>query len=241
MNLFECPRIDDAAGYVLRALPDSEAESYRHHVTECEQCEAKVAELAFVSHTLYSAVPQLSAPPEIFDRVMAVVRAESELLRAAGAGADRPVRAGERRSRFTFGLGRLRPLTTGALAAVLLALGLGVGTILRGSDGSCSTRPVTVDQAAGVNASGQLKVCDGNARLALAGMQSPPPGRIYQLWLDDPADRQGPQPGGLFSVRKGKASVDVGDVQGRKVVLVTDEPVAGSEVPTRTPIVKATT
>ena len=234
MNLFECPRIDDAAGYVLHAMPDSEAEAYRHHVTQCMECEAKVAELNFVSHALLSAVPQLSAPPEIRDRVMAVVRAEAELLAAAGAGADRPPRPEPRR--FGFGFARLRPVMAGALATVLLALGLGTGVLLSGQD-SCTTRAATVDRTAGE--SGKLTVCDGNATLALAGMQAPPAGRIYELWLDDPNDRQGPKPAGLFSVVDGKASVEVGKLKGR-TVLVTDEPLpSGSQVPTRTPIVKA--
>jgi hypothetical protein len=235
-----CPRIEDAAGYVLRALPDGEWESYRYHVAECEQCAEKVGELGFVSHALLSAAPQLSAPPDIRNRVMSVGRAESELLQAAGAGADRPAAA---RPARRFGFHRLRPLTAGALAAVLLALGLGVGTLLRGGPGSaCSTRAATVDRSAGAHATATLKVCDGAARLALVGMQRPPQGRIYQLWLDDPRDRLGPKPAGLFSVRGGRASVDVGDLHGSRTVLVTDEPLPdGSEVPTRTPIVKAVT
>lgn len=236
MTPFECPRIDDAAGYVLGALPDAEAESYRRHVTQCAECSAKVAELGFVSHALLNAVPQLSAPPEIRDRVMTVVRAEAELLRSAGAAADRVPAARPRR----FGFARLRPLTAGALAAVLLAAGLGVGTLLRGSGVECTTRPATVDPSIGAGATGELRVCDGSARLALNGIAEPPPGRIYEVWLDDPGDRLGPQPGGLFSVRDGRANVDLGELRGR-TVLVTHEPLPrGSEVPTRTPVVKAT-
>jgi hypothetical protein len=242
MNLFECPRIDDAAGYVLRALPDGESESYRHHVTECEECSAKVAELGFVSHALLSAASQLSAPPDIRNRVMSVVRAESELLRASGASADRPERQPARGIGFWLGLARMRPLAAGALATVLLALGLGAGMLARGGNESCTSRTASVDGAAGAGASGKLKVCGGNARLALTGMQRPPSGRIYELWLDDPSDRQGPKPAGLFSVRGGRASVDVGDLHGKKTVLVTDEPLPdGSEVPTRTPIVTVAT
>ncbi len=236
MSGYGCPRTEDAAGYVLNALPEGEWESYRYHVAECAECSEKVAELGFVSHALLSGVPQLSAPPELRDRVMSVVRAEAELLRAAGASADRPVSKPSRRRGF--GFGRIGPLTAGALAAVLLALGLGAGVLLQ-NDADCTTRTGSVDASAGANASAQLKVCDGNARLALTGMQSPPEGRIYELWLDDPSDRQGPQPAGLFSVRNGRASVDVGDLEGRRTVLVTDEPLPnGSEVPTRTPVVK---
>jgi hypothetical protein len=238
MSGYECPRTEDAAGYVLRALPDDECESYRYHVAECEQCTEKVAELGFVANALLSGVPQLSAPPVIRDRVMSVVRAEAELLQAAGASADRPVSKPARKRGLGFGFGRFGPLAAGALATVLLVVAVGAGTLLRNGP-DCTTRSGSVDASAGASATAQLKVCDGNARLALAGMQSPPDGRIYELWLDDPADRQGPKPAGLFSVRGGRASVDVGDLKGRRTVLVTDEPLPnGSEVPTRTPVVK---
>jgi hypothetical protein len=237
MSYSTCPRIDDAAGYVLRALPEDEWESYGYHVAECEACTEKVAELGFVSNALLSAVPQLSAPPQIRDRVMSVVRAESELLQAAGATADRPVAKPTRR--FSFGFGRLGPLAAGALATVLLVVGIGAGVLLRDGGSSCATRAGTVDPSAGAGATARLKVCDGSAQLALTGMQAPPEGRIYELWLDDPSDREGPKPAGLFSVRNGRASVDVGTLRGRRTVLVTDEPLPnGSEVPTRTPIVK---
>jgi len=236
VNGYECHRMEDAAGYVLRALPEGEWESFRYHVNECDQCAAKVAELGFVSHALLNAVPQLSAPANIRDRVMATVRSEAELLQAAGAGADRPQARSKR-----FGFAWPNPLAAGALAVVLLAAGLGLGTLLRGGpDSSCTTRAAKVDAAAGAGARGELKVCDGSATLALTGMQPPPQGRIYELWLDDPKDRQGPSPAGLFSVRDGRASVDVGDIGEGKAVLVTDEPLpSGSEIPTRTPIIQA--
>ena len=237
MSLVACPRIDDAAGYVLRAMPDADADSYGRHITECETCAAKVADLRFVSHALLNAVPQVTAPPEIRDRVMSIVRAEAELLQAAGASADRPPKPGRRR--LDRGFGRLRPLTIGVLAAVLVVLGLGVGVLLNGQGEQCTTTPATVAGAAGPAASGALEVCGGDATLALVGMKPPPAGRIYEVWLDDPDDRRGPQPGALFSVRAGRASVDVGALHGR-TVLVTHEPSPnGSEVPTRTPVVKA--
>ena len=244
MNLYECPRIEDAAGYVLRALPDSDSESYRHHVTECQECAAKVEELGFVSHALYSAAPQLSAPPEIFDRVMAVVRAESELLQAAGAGADRPARRPQRRGLIGFGFARLRPLTAGVLAASLIALGLGAGTILRGGDSSCTARGVTtVEPGAGENASAALKVCEGGAAtMALVGLQAPAVGQTYQLWVDHADDRLGPQSAGTFPVEDGQAKVNVADLRpGDKVLVTRERGPGGSQVPTMQPLVKAST
>lgn len=237
MSGFECPRIENAAGYVLSAMPEGEWEAYRYHLAECHECAAKVEELDCVSRALLNAVPQLAAPAEIRSRVMEVVRAESELLLATGASADRPARRRSRR----FAFARLRPLTTGGLAAALLALGLGTGMLLHSRPAeSCTTRAATVDSSSS-GASAELEVCDGSARLAIAGMQAPSEGNIYELWLDDPDDRVGPKPAGLFSVRNGRASVDVGKVQRGHKVLVTQEPLPdGSEVPSTpaSPIVK---
>jgi len=102
-----CSRIDDAGTYVLRAMPDGEWQIYEAHVAGCHVCAGKVAELAFVSDALLSGVPQLTAPANIRSRVMSVVRAESELLLAAGPMADRPIQR-ERAGRF--GIRRLQAI-----------------------------------------------------------------------------------------------------------------------------------
>ena len=203
-------------------MPDSEAESYRHHVTQCVECAAKVDELDFVSHALLSAVPQLSAPPEIRDRVMAVVRAEAELLRAAGAGADRPPRAEPRR--FGWGFARLRPLTAGALAAVLLALGLGAGTLMRGGP-SCTTR--AGDRRSRGRRERQRQA-DGlrrqrDARARRDARRRPRPDlRAVARRPERPAGAQG-RPA-LFSVRNGPGVGRRRQAAGGRTVLVTDEP-----------------
>jgi hypothetical protein len=76
-------------------------------------------------------------------------------------------------------------------------------------------------------------------KLVVTGLHAPPQGRIYQVWLARD-NGTAPEPTeALFSVRKGRASVDVpGNLHGVKGVLVTDEPLGGSEVPTRQPIIK---
>ena len=237
MTADTCPRIDDAASYVLRAIPDAEWEGYAAHASRCPACTAKIEELSFVSDALLSGVPQLSAPPEIRSRVMAVVRAEAELLDASGAMADRPiVRQPSRR----FNLQWLRPWPAAVLAASLLALGIGGGAVLVGGpDGGTASKTIACAQAPG-GASCTMRVTGDNAKLVVAGLPAPPEGRIYQVWLDRD-NGTAPEPTeALFSVRKGRASVDVpGDLKGVKQVLVTDEPLGGSEVPTRQPVIAA--
>jgi hypothetical protein len=233
-----CPRIDDAASYVLRAMPEGEWEQYADHAAQCAVCTAKIGELGFVSDALLNAVPQLSAPPEIRSRVMAVVRAESELLLAAGPMADRPI---QREPARRFGLLGLRPWPAAVLASALLAIGIGGGALLVGS-GRQAPQPRTIACAAAPGgASCQLRVTGSeDAKLVVAGLAPPPAGRIYQLWLDRGKGAPPEPTEALFSVRNGRASVAVpGDLKGVKQVLVTDEPLGGSEAPTRAPVIAA--
>ncbi|HWI09611.1 MAG TPA: anti-sigma factor [Solirubrobacteraceae bacterium] len=236
MTAQTCPRLDDAGSYLLRAMPDGEWEHYAEHLTSCGVCSAKVAELGVVSDALLNAVPQLNAPPEIRDRVMSVVRAESELLRAAGATADRPAEPAPRR----FRLPDLRPWPAAVLATSLLALGIGGGALLvGGGDGDHETRTIACASAPG-GASCEMQVAGDSAKLVLAGLQAPPEGRIYQIWVDRGEGRPPEPTEALFSVRKGRATVEVpGDLTGVKQVLVTHEPLGGSESPTRPPVIAA--
>jgi hypothetical protein len=73
-------------------------------------------------------------------------------------------------------------------------------------------------------------------------MPQPPDGRVYQVWLHRGRAGTPPRPtDAFFSVsRHGDASVDVpGDLRGVDAVLVTDEPLGGSSLPTRAPVITA--
>ena len=49
MSAGSCPLVDDAAAYVLGALPDGECEGYRDHLAGCAALRDKVAELTVVA------------------------------------------------------------------------------------------------------------------------------------------------------------------------------------------------
>ncbi|HYM57033.1 MAG TPA: anti-sigma factor, partial [Solirubrobacteraceae bacterium] len=70
---------------------------------------------------------------------------------------------------------------------------------------------------------------------------APPQGRVYQVWLDRGGSTPEPT-SALFTTRgDGSASVAVpGSLRGVRQILVTDEPVGGSELPTRRPIISVT-
>jgi hypothetical protein len=221
-----CQESADAAAYVLGAL--DEPESYREHLASCTVCQAEVARLQPVVDTLPAAVRPQRAPEDLRRRVLSVVRAEAELLRAAGHEADEPPHRGSRWRRP-----RRAVLAWGALAAsvaAVLAIALTAG----------SSQPTRVTSAhvaiAGARAS--LRQVDDHSELRLAGMPQPPPGKIYEVWLSRGA---APKPtNALFSVTtRGNGAVAVpGSLHGVKEVLVTSEPLGGSLHPTSTPLIR---
>jgi anti-sigma factor RsiW len=226
-----CQRIDDAAAYVLGALEESELDAYRGHLAGCAACRDEVLHLQPVVDSLAVGVPFERAPGGLRARLMAVVHGEAELLRAAGHDADRPVRARSRRFWLFPSLA-----SAGALAAGLL-----IGALAIGGGSTVRTRIIQANVVApGTHANAALHQTGSHVVLELVGFPAPPPGRIYEVWLEH--GTQAPQPTDvLFSVTlHGNGSVVVpGDLQGVTKVLVTDEPLGGSPHPTRNPIIVA--
>lgn len=219
---------EDAAAYVLGALEEAEHEAFVAHLRTCPACRDEVAELQTVADALPAAVPQVRAPDRLRGRLMATVRSEAE-LRRAGSGSAVPRRAPSR----WFGMRRLAiPLAAAAAAAALvLALLLTAG-------GGSSTRVIRA-QAPGSAARVSLLVSADRGTLRIAGMPSPAPGRVYEVWVKRSG---GPQPtDALFKVSSsGSASVGVpGSLRGVRTIMVTSEPEGGSTVPTTKPVIVA--
>ncbi|MGH2857836.1 MAG: anti-sigma factor, partial [Solirubrobacteraceae bacterium] len=106
--------------------------------------------------------------------------------------------------------------------------------------GSSSSSPARVLQAQVVGpGSAQLRIAGGRASLVVHRLPSPPPGKIYELWLQH--GNRAPSPAGLFSVTAGSADVGVpGSLHGVTHVMVTPEPSGGSQVPTHAPVITVT-
>ena len=238
-----CAHRDDVGSYVLRALPDDEYERFQAHLATCEECRTEVANLQVAADTLPLAAVQIGPPPELRERIMAVVRSEAELLNAAGARADEPAAAPAakpaRRRRWSLSL---RPLPAAIAASALVAAGVIGGIVLTGGN---DTRTVTgtVQIASAPTARAALKLSDDATKLQVRNMPPPPSGKVYQVWLKRPNQAPAPTTALFRTDPKGSADVEIqrGRLKGVEQVLVTAEPDGGSMVPTSAPVISAST
>ncbi len=76
---------ESLGAYALGALPDDETREVERHLGECAPCRREVAELRVAVDALPATAGPVQPPPELRDRVMAIVESEAELLRAAGS------------------------------------------------------------------------------------------------------------------------------------------------------------
>jgi hypothetical protein len=136
-------------------------------------------------------------------------------------------------------LGSFRPQIAMA-AAILLALGVLLGTQLTGGDGH---RVVTgvVDRSRVPEATATLTLPDdknGPAQLRVTGMPAPKPGQVYEIWL-----KRGDQlqPAALFNTDQtgSGAGAIPDDLEGVSAVLVTREATGGAKMPSEAPIISA--
>jgi anti-sigma-K factor RskA len=237
-----CAHRDDAGSYVLHALPDDEHERFEAHLASCEACRREVADLQMAADTLPLAAVQVGPPPELRERIMAVVRSEAELLNAAEARVDEreagPARA--RRRRWRRPVLSLRPLPAALAAGVLVAAGVVGGVVLSGGSDT-STVAGTVRIASAPSASASLKLSDDATKLEVRRMPPPPSGKVYQVWLKRPNQDPAPTTALFRTDANGSADVEIqrGRLKGVEQVLVTAEPDGGSMAPTSDPVIVA--
>ncbi len=240
----DCERQADCAAYVLRALTEQELGAHAAHLAECSICHTEVAQLQPVADALAVGVPPVKVDRSLRARVLGAARAEAELRGAVGPAVDAPTSAragtrspaGGRPTLRRWWAGRLLPGLSGALA---LGVGVAIGALAFSS--SSSVRPEVIRAvvvAPGYHATAELRKVGLRLELVVAGMPAPPPGRIYEVWLEHGAEPPLPTDA-LFSVTKtGSGSVSVpGHLHGVSKVLVTAEPLGGSLKPTRTPVI----
>jgi anti-sigma-K factor RskA len=237
-----CAHRENVGSYVLHALPDDEYERFALHLSECADCQREIDELQGAADSLPLATEQLVPPPELRDRIMAVVRAEAELLNAAGARADEPERAPARPERIPWWKRRLpslRLLPAAGLATAVLAVGVLAGVLLTNGGDSTRTVNAKVTLASAPSARASLDVTGDDGRLKVSGFPAAGSDRVYQVWLVK--GKAKPASAGLFRVpASGSATFAIPEsMKGVDQVMVSVEPGGGSDQPTSDPIAAA--
>lgn len=220
-----CEHTQDVAAWTLGALDSEEAERLTAHLEGCGICQAEAEELTPAAEVLAMAAVQMTPPDALRDRVMQTVRAESRLLAATSPAADRP-----RDSRSRWRLGTITPMLAGAAACALLAAGVVAGVVIDGGEGDAP--PAKTFQAKAEPGMAALAtVSSDHVTLHLEGMETPPPGRVYQVWLE--RDGEVVPTSTLFAPSRGEATVMVEEaLEGADRVMISDEPIGGSQLPT---------
>lgn len=223
---------ESLGAYALGALPDAERARVALHVETCPICAEDAASMERAVTRLIDVVPDVAPPPELRDRIMAVVEREAALLRAT-ARPPEPVVSPRRRRRFADSLS----LRWATAAAAALVLGGVVGSQVFGGAGGADTRTLQADVGKG---HAWIEMNAGKAKLVVDGLAPPGDSRVYELWVQHGTDAPRPASENLsdavFVVRSGNVEIPARLDDGDRV-LVTSEPMGGSRTPTTAPVV----
>ena len=230
------PDRDDLVAYSLEALDPREAAAVEAHAPGCARCTRELEALAPAVAVLGESVEQLEPPPELRERVLAIVHEEAQEKRTPadepGAGQAATVR---RERRGWRGL-MLRP-AMGLAALAIIAAGVG-GYLVAGNGGGgggAETVPVVAQQGIG----GTLAVGDTSSMLDLHGLHQLSGREVYQVWV---AHGSSLRPSSNFipdSSGRAMTAVDGRLTSGTKV-MVTREPHPGRTAPTPPILLSAT-
>lgn len=228
----ECERWNgDVAAYLLGALEPEEAVEFERHAEDCERCRSEIRWLTAAVEILPEAVERQEPPPWLRRRLLAEVGADA---RAAGTATESDERGAlHRAGRRLAGLRGWRRL--GWLSAVLLLLVVAIGSygIGTGGGGGGSTATFISGHSPGVSAE---VVREGDAgEIHLAAVASLPPDRVLEAWVRRDGEVE-PVKALFVPDGEGNATTTLGDMHGVDLVMVTTEPVGGSQSPTSEPI-----
>jgi anti-sigma-K factor RskA len=238
--------LEDAAAHALHALDAAAGARMDAHLETCPVCPRRVAEHRRAAAALPYALPLEDPPATLRAALLAHARSTAR-PRAAPARRPEPARRIRPASR-TWATRRWRPAAWAVAALVILALGLWnlelrqrlartaepleVGRLARLPVG-----PVVELVGTGTpGASARLYVTADGARaeLAVAGLPSLGPERVYQLWFARPGEA--PVSGGPFGVNgRGEAIAAVTvplPLAEVRAIAITEEPAPGVQAPT---------
>ncbi|CAN5439278.1 anti-sigma factor [soil metagenome] len=217
------PNREDLIAYSLGGLDSAEHEAVASHVEGCDACAVDLAHYAPAVSVLGESVEQVTPPPELRERVLAIVNEE--------AGPE--FRRESKRPRFNLGALLLRSATGLAVVALVFA---GLAGYLAGENGSGGeSRTVPITDTAG-KAEGELVISDGDATLLMTGMPQLSQGAVYQVWIADPSGTVTPS-ATFLPHEDGSATAAIPEATDDvKQVMVTAEPGPNRTDPTQPPI-----
>lgn len=233
-----------SGAYAVDALDDLERAAFERHLAECAECRAEVAGLREAA-SMIAETTTAEPPAELRDRVLAGIAGIRPLppeVPAASADPAAPTAPAARRRRRT-------PQFLAAAAAVaVIAAGGAVAWQQPWSDDSSQSQLSAADQVlrasdakstsldfpGGAHATVTHSDALGRAVIVTKDMPPPPPGKVYELWLDQPGE--GMVPAGLMPVRADQTYVLTGDAATATGAGITVEPEGGSPEPTTEPI-----
>jgi hypothetical protein len=232
------PDRDDLVAYSLEALDPREAAAVEAHAPGCARCTRELEALAPAVAVLGESVEQLEPPPELRERVLAIVHEEAEAKQAEMSGARQREEATMRRGRGWRGL-VLRP-AMGLVALAIIAAGIGgylVADTGGGGGGGGGTTVAVVPMSPEVG--GTLAVGENTSMLDLHGLAKLSGREVYQVWV---AHGSNVRPSSNFipdSSGRATSAVDGHLTAGTKV-MVTREPHPGRTTPTPPILLSAT-
>jgi anti-sigma-K factor RskA len=212
----------DVAAYALGALDEAETRAFRAHLEGCAVCQDELAVFEQIVNRLPTSAAAYRAPRRLRRRVMRAVAHE-----------PRHGQAPARRRRAL-----LRPAL--AFAGAMAVAAAAVVVLLAVGSSSSQNPRVIAAQVAG-SGSASLRVSRDHAELVVHRFKAPPPGQIYEVWLQRGKTGAAIPTKALFGVNDaGDADVEVpGNLHGVTLVMVTREPAGGTQKPTHPPVIRA--
>lgn len=244
-----------SGAYVVDALDDIERATFERHLPGCLDCQQEVASLREAT-ALMADDAALTPPPALRDSVLAGIKNIRPLAPETGdrtGPGSNPAEDDSPAAPIAKVLPmRRRGFRVGKMLAAAAAVAAIAGGVFFQPWQSNDNPPIAqlgpIDQV--LNAADAQKVTksfkdgstatvyrsksEGRAVLLTEGMALPPPGKAYEVWLQDAKGTM--IPAGMMKPRGDNRMLLEGDANKAIGVGITVEPAAGSKVPTTEPI-----
>jgi anti-sigma-K factor RskA len=239
-----------SGAYAVDALDDDERAAFEQHLLRCEDCREEVAglrEAAALMADDAAVTPPDSLRASVLSGIRSIRPLPPETGRSAETGTPHPVapEAGSNVVPMRSRRGRIATLLTAAAAILVIAGGVAwqpwqddststtvsaADRVLRAED----AQKVSIDFEDGSSATVVRSLEERRAVVLTRDMAAPPPGKAFELWLQDDSGKM--LPAGLMKTAGDHKVLLEGDAAEATGVGITVEPASGSEEPTSEPI-----